>query len=1183
MHMEDAWQIKPEDIRRLRSRLGLSQQQLADQLGVSFATVSRWENGHTKPYRWLGERLRQLDEQVIGDTDRGPSAPTGAVTPMMATPRLDFLAPSDAVRAAAEAEWLAYGYLANPTFATETSLIDPLPHQRIAVYDVMLRQPRLRFLLADDAGAGKTIMSGLYIREMLARQRLQRILIVPPAGLVGNWQQELQTLFRLSFRIVNGSDARSGNPFLGPDSNRVIVSVDTLTGETLRKRIADPDVEPYDLVIFDEAHKLSADREPDGRTRKTKRYRLAEWLVGAASDDEDIILGWSAQHVLLLTATPHMGKDYPFFALWHLLEPEVLSTPDMLERYPDHERQKHYIRRTKEEMVTFEGQRLYPTRVSTTVAYPLAPLERQLYDRTTAYIRETYNRAAGLNRSAARLAMSVFQRRLASSVYALATSLKRRQDMLDQYIGRAENHQLDIAAEQARQRSWEDDPLESMTGDEEASDNGREEHEVAEDRGTSALLASSVTELRSERAEVESLVALAHTVLAQADEAKFQRLRELVRDPRFAGEKLLIFTEHRDTLTYLHDRLEALGFAGRIAHIHGGMPYQEREAQVRRFRQPGAEGGADICLATDAAGEGINLQFCWVMVNYDIPWNPARLEQRMGRIHRYKQTHDPVLIFNLVADNTREGRVLQTLLDKLDRIRQELRSDKVFDVIGRQLAGWSLRDLLLESLDDEALVKELEERVSTGQVAAAIHNQDALLPPSGDVMDQLPAAREQLKREAYHRLLPGYVRHFLGLAAALLGIGWDGDLDREFSFKALKTGALDPLLPTMERYPVEVRNRWTLTKRLDGDAVYFHPGEPVFDVLRAWVAGRYAEEAMRGTVLVDPEAREAYVCHWVLAQVIEGATTGVSRVVETRLLAVRQWADGRGEEVPAEQLFLLQPGNRIPPQWLLLATRAEAQLEDIREFLTQSLTERWLEPFRSQMYQQAGEDWQWVEEGYRALEADLAIQRSTVTQRIRAGESALQGRVTAIRRRQAALDAEKAEAQARILRAPDRLRLEPMTFFAHALVIPAADPAIHAEFTREVEEVAMAVAQSQLEQEGFVVYDVSTPAKAQLAGLSAWPGFDLWARHPDGRDRAVEVKGRATRGTILVSDNEWAKACTLRDRYWLYVVWDCGSTHPYCLPVRDPFGRLLATTQGGVSIGPEAIMQAVKEQDERRD
>ena len=168
----------------------------------------------------------------------------------------------------------------------------------------------------------------------------------------------------------------------------------------------------------------------------------------------------------------------------------------------------------------------------------------------------------------------------------------------------------------------------------------------------------------------------------------------MLRDPKYRDEKLIVFTEHRDTADFLVRRLEGLGFTGRVALIHGGLPYQERERQVEFFRGPTTEGGAGYLVATDDAGEGINLQFCWLMVNYDIPWNPARLEQRMGRIHRYGQEHDPVVIVNLVAGSTREGRVLRTLLDKLEAIRRQLQSDKVFDVVGRLFQGLSMKDYL---------------------------------------------------------------------------------------------------------------------------------------------------------------------------------------------------------------------------------------------------------------------------------------------------------------------------------------------------------------------------------------------------------------------------------------------------------------------------------------------------------
>ena len=343
-----------------------------------------------------------------------------------AAPALDFAAKPEAVAAVTEATCLAYGHLSNPAFASEISSIDPLPHQRIAVYENMLGQSPLRFLLADDAGAGKTIMTGLYLREMLARCLVSRVLVVPPAGLVGNWEREMRTLFRLPFHIVRGAEARAGNPFAGPESDRLIVSIDTLAGERMyrlmRAAVASGEARPYDLVVFDEAHKLAASRDRDFRVRKTDRYRLAEALAGLPIDNPRWRLGWSAPNVLLLTATPHMGKDFPYYCLWRLLAPDALATFDAFEAFPEAERSRHFIHRTKEEMVRFDGRPLYPQRHCDTLSYALRPAEQELYDATTRYIAETYNKARILNRSAARLAMSVFQRRLASSTYALMRS-----------------------------------------------------------------------------------------------------------------------------------------------------------------------------------------------------------------------------------------------------------------------------------------------------------------------------------------------------------------------------------------------------------------------------------------------------------------------------------------------------------------------------------------------------------------------------------------------------------------------------------------------------------------------------------------------------------------------------------------------------------------------------------------
>ena len=301
----------------------------------------------------------------------------------------------------------------------------------------MLPQIRLRFLLADDAGAGKTIMTGLYIREMLSRRLVRRVLVVPPAGLVGNWEREMRTLFSLPFRVITGADSRSSNPFADPESNLIIVSVDTLAADRTFGRLQEPEVAPYDLVVFDEAHKLSASRDADLTVDRTDRYRLAEAIAGIASGDDRWTLSWGCTHLLLLTATPHMGKDFPYYCLWRLLEPEIFSTFDAFNEFPKDARQRYFIRRTKEEMVRCDETSIYPQRVSDTFSYDLAQGDRSeqtLYDETTAYIREHYNKARFLNRSAARLAMSVFQRRLASSTYALLRSLERRLAKLDGWI-----------------------------------------------------------------------------------------------------------------------------------------------------------------------------------------------------------------------------------------------------------------------------------------------------------------------------------------------------------------------------------------------------------------------------------------------------------------------------------------------------------------------------------------------------------------------------------------------------------------------------------------------------------------------------------------------------------------------------------------------------------------------------
>jgi SNF2 family DNA or RNA helicase len=1107
--------------------------------------------------------------------------PTGNGTPT----GVDFRSDPEVVRLVAEAERLAFGHQVNPAFAIETALIDPLPHQRIAVYQHLLPQSRLRFLLADDAGAGKTIMAGLYIREMLARRLVRRVLVVSPAGLVGNWERELRTLFNLEFDLVSGADARTGNPFTGPDSDRLIVSVDGLRREPLFRRLQEPAVEPYDLVLFDEAHKLAADRLPDFTIHRTDRYKLAEALAGVPSDDERWALPWACHHLLLLTATPHMGKDYPYYCLWRLLEPEALATYEAFTAYPPRERHKHFLRRTKEEMVRFDGKRIYPTRFSDTLSYDLTQgpdSEQELYDHTTEYIREHYNRARILNRSAARLAMSVFQRRLASSTYALLCSFERRLAKLDALIDKLSSGRLD-ADELKRQQSSlvAKDAFEAKTGEEEEAHAGHEENESDEDKALGGVTGLNLAQLGQEREQVRLLLALARRVEARGDKSKFDRLVEALRNPNYRDEKVLIFTEHRDTLDFLCRNLQGLGFTGEVAQIHGGMDWREREEQVEFFRKPAAEGGARFLVATDAAGEGINLQFCWLMINYDIPWNPARLEQRMGRVHRYKQKRD-VIVLNLVAGKTREGRVLKTLLDKLERIRKELRSDKVFDVIGRLFEGVSIRDYMEQALAGEsAVLEQLEGKLTEEQVAALAERERRLYGDGGDVRGQLQGEAERAETESWRRLLPGYVRRFLANAAPRLGLRVEGDLDTFFALRAAGGDGPDPLRPLLASCGLLGPRPLTLAKppAVNGH-IFLRPGQPLFDRLRSLFCERFADEARRGAVFVDPYAARPYLVHLARVSVRRRADAALlalhrQELLETRLIGLRQDADGVLRDCPLEQLLLLRGIPEVPSAARDAAEGAPAACDLAATALDRMAHDR-AEARRRQMEDDLPARLDFVARGYAYQDAELAAARARLAERARGGDARARVEWERVKKRQQALAARKEQALAVLRREPLLVEADDVTFVAHALVVPSADPEDRRRHDEGVEALAVRLAWAFEEDAGARVQDVSTPPLAVAAGLTPSPGFDLLATRPDGTRLAIEVKGRSGTGEVELTENEWVQACNHRDRYWLYVVFDCATPSPRLLRVQDPFGKLLVRARARVVVGAGEIIEAAE-------
>lgn len=1090
-----------------------------------------------------------------------------------------FRADPEVVTLVAEAYRLQHAYLFNPLFATETSLIDLLPHQLAAVYGVpagpnqpadepgMLDMPRLRFMLADDAGAGKTIMAGLLMREMLLRRQAQRILIVPPAGLVGNWKRELRVLFGLQFREVSGSDfSDDDNPFADRRNDLAVISLDTLWRD--RARAAFEKAPPYDLVVFDEAHKLAARRNTDLTLDKTHRYEMAELIAN------------QGRHLLLMTATPHMGKDDPYYFLWRLLEPELLSTPEAFARLGKTQRRQYLLRRMKEEMVRFDGSLIFRPRASKTVEYPLiqgVQQEQDLYDQTTSYCETHYDRAKLRNRSAAGLAMSILQRRLASSTWALLKSLVRREQKLSAVIQELEGglvNEEELAARQSRLPTA--DVRDTKTGDEEEIADEQEESERQDEDLSGATDARTLTELRIELGEVQRLVALARHVYGLKHESKFERLWKALED--YPDTKVLIFTEFRDTLGFLVERLEGKGLTGKIAVIHGGLPYQERDKQAAFFRDPnpaarGASGGARILVATDAAGEGINLQFCWLLVNYDIPWNPARLEQRMGRVHRYKQNHD-VLLLNVVSQDTREGRVLKTLLEKLDAIRRELGNDKVFDIIGQQFTGKPLTELIFEAVVEgkEAEAQREFARLSKEQVEQFLKDQARKVEVS-QVRNLLAALQAQREVAEVRRMMPAYVRRYFQWAAPRAGAGIRGDIEGSFW--------LDPCPPSVQRalatYPEAVRQRLTFDRERampdlarEPDAVYLHPGEPVFEAVTDLFLGQYDQEALRGAFFLDPDATEPYLFYLAKASVLRDDTSG-PEVVAEQVTGVRRYADGRCELAPAHLLLTVFPddetGPGAPPPARQAACDAFAGLDvaPVEAYLIQTASQPALEAQRTEEEARLPGRQAQLRAAYNLRQAELFKQRRLLREAVEKDVPAARSRLRECEAELDALDRRRREAEAELQGRIDRLRLGPVSIYAQALVLPLPPEQAEERRDAQAERVALAEVKRREEAEGSTWEDVSDPH------LKA--GFDLKVIRADGSTRYVEVKGRSGVQAVEMTANEWVQAANHCDRYWLYVAYHCDAV-PVLYRVADPFGRLLVSQTGALRINPSVVLAA---------
>ncbi|MBT3191036.1 MAG: DEAD/DEAH box helicase, partial [Verrucomicrobia bacterium] len=642
----------------------------------------------------------------------------------------------------------------DPYFGLSISRVDPLPHQLEAVYENLLKLPRVRFLLADDAGAGKTIMAGLLIRELKLRGLTERVLVVCPANLAFQWQRELKEKFDEKFLVLKGSDIRDQfgvNQWM--EQKQVITSLDLAKRDDILPGLRQVH---WDLVIVDEAHRMSARDE----SHKSLRYRLGELLRD------------STDHFLLLTATPHKGDPQNFTLFLQLLDRDAYADVKSIREAMNRQRAPFYLRRTKEAMVyfperqtdgTWAAQPVFTKRIPRTANFAIDGPEFELYQEVTRFVKRQSARAAAQGDDprarAVGFLMSLYQRRLASSTHAMRRSLENRAKRLDDGLQRAQEL-VQMAPP-------------SLPDPEELEELEDAERERLEEMLEAVTLAGNAEQVREEIAELQELAEEAEKVERSGSEAKLSRLRDIMQDEGFfdrPDQRLLLFTEFKDTLDYLMEQLKDWGFI--VGCIHGGMKPGSRDQPGSRLyiEQQFREGAIQVLVATEAAGEGINLQCCHILFNYDIPWNPNRLEQRMGRIHRYGQQHD-CLIFNFVATNTIEGRVLQRLHQKLQEIRDALDDDAVFNVVGEVLPAAHvervLRDYYAGKLGDADLEDRLLKDVDEGHFRAICQTALEGLASKKLNLDML-IERRALAQE--HRVVPESIARFLKECAEIAAL-----------------------------------------------------------------------------------------------------------------------------------------------------------------------------------------------------------------------------------------------------------------------------------------------------------------------------------------------------------------------------------------------------------------------------
>ena len=1061
-----------------------------------------------------------------------------------------FDADASLLRLTSEAQRIRLAYVFDPYLAVYTSDVEPLPHQITAVYQEMLKRQPLRYVLADDPGAGKTIMTGLLIKELIARGDLKRCLVVTPGSLSEQWQDELFRKFHMGFEIISNDmieSAVTGNVFAERDL--CIARLDKLSrNDELLEKLQ---VTEWDLIVVDEAHKMSATTWGE-KIKKTKRYNLGERLSGIT------------RNFLLLTATPHNGKEDDFQLFMKLIDPDrfgfVTRAKNKTTDVSDVMR-----RLVKEDLLKFDGSRLFPERIATTVNYELSDDEVELYDAVTSYVQEEFNRADKLDgerRNNVGFALTVLQRRLASSPEAIYQSLHRRRIRLE-----------DRLAEQRQGTRAEDYgiPFGASSDDFDEDDFSPEEIEDAEEKMADRASASStISELEAEIRTLRHLENMANRVRMSGTDKKWEELSGLLQDDdnMFGSdgmrEKLIIFTEHRDTLRYLENRIRSLLVGDdRVLTIHGGMRREERRTVQELFRQ---NKDVRILVATDAAGEGVNLQRAHLMVNYDLPWNPNRLEQRFGRIHRIGQT-EVCHLWNLVASMTREGLVFQRLLEKLQQVSDSL-GGKVFDVLGKVTFGnRSLRSLLIEAIrygNDPAVRARMNEKMDH---ALDVETLEALIREGAlteDVMDikKVMSVREEMDRMEARKLQPHFIRAFFDEAFKRLGGRMRPRENERFEITFVPADirnrasllGRDPVVDRYERICFEKEHQNVEGHSVTGTLI--HPGHPLLAAIIDLILERNAGVLTRGAILIDENdpGEEARILFYIEDSIQDGTRLqgNAKRKISQRIHFVEITEDGSAQSAGYAP-YLDYRASTEDEQKAVLA------FVDGQPWLTKDVEERALDyaisailpvhiaEIRSQREQMIDKTTQAVLERLNAEIQHWDYRAITLKENEAAGKrnAHLNWQQAQKRADEMAVRKEK-----RLAELSDERRISPLPprIFGGSLVIPAGllnrlvgKPPSDTSYTvdiaarKAVEKAAMDCVMEIEKRLGFEPHDVS-------AGKV---GYDIESRIPAERReesggsalRFIEVKGRSKGATeITVTRNEISAALNKPDDFILAIV-----------------------------------------------